>query len=139
MKNMITKAMVLKALAGYFSAEQYDADEVLATNGEVNVTAGDVVAYCAKTLEQMEAKAVKAKTYNTKRKAEGDAFRERVLGFVTAEFQTRDQIFANFADEEDITIAKVGARLSQLVKEGKVVKEEAKDVLGKTKVHYKLA
>ena len=139
MKTNITKAMILKTIEGYFTAEGYSADEVIGMSNEASVTAGDIVAYCEKTLEQLEAKSAKAKVYAAKRKGDSAEFKARVAGFLTDEFQTREEILAKFEGEEDVTIAKVGARLSQLVKDGTAVKESEKNALGKVKVRYKLA
>ena len=130
--------MILEAVIGYFTADGYDPEEILAIMDNAEITAGDVVEYCNKTIEQLDAKAGKAKERAAGRKADGIALRERVLAALTDEFQTREQIFKGFADDETLTIAKIGARLTQLEKAGMAVKEEQKTVTGK-KVVYKKA
>lgn len=132
----ITKAMVLSTIEGYFAEE--DKDAVLAIVDGLKITAGDIVDYAVKTQDQIAAKAEKAKAYVAKKKAESDELKEAVASVLTDELQTREDILAALDADEDVTIAKVGARLTALVKAGRAVKEEMKTVTGK-KMGYKLA
>ena len=132
----VTKAMVLSTIEGYFAEENRDA--VLATVDGLEITAGDIVDYAVKTQDQIAAKAEKAKAYVAKKKVESDELKEAVASVLTDEFQTREDILAALDADEEITIAKVGARLTALVKAGRAVKEEIKTVTGK-KMGYKLA
>ena len=104
----ITKAMVLTAVAEYFEGNDF-----VAENG---VTAADICEYANKTIDQLAAKASKAKA--AEKKAEGDALRETVESVLTDELQTIDQVTAavNEVVDDEVTRAKVQARLSQLVK-----------------------
>ena len=87
-------------------------------------------------------KASKAKEKAAEKKVELDELAEVVLTVVTAEPQTRDQI-AEQIDGEDVSVAKVGARLSKLVALGYIVKTEtpAVSASGKktTRMAYSLA
>lgn len=132
----VTKKMVLGAVAGYF--EESKVDEVLAVVDGIEVTAGDVVDYCTKTIEQLDAKAVKAKEYAAKKKVESDELKTKIAEVLTEELQTREDVLAALDAGEDVTISKVGARLTALVKDGVAVKETIKTVTGK-KMGYKLA
>ena len=132
----VTKAMVLSTIEGYFAEE--NRDTVLAMVDGLEITAGDIVDYAVKTQDQIAAKAEKAKAYVAKKKAESDELREAVAAVLTEELQTREDILAALDADEDVTIAKVGARLTALVKAGRAVKEEMKTVTGK-KMGYKLA
>ena len=123
----ITKAMVLEVIGKNVENMTFDGD----------VTAEDVTAFVETTLAQIAAKAEKNKERAAAKRQAGDELRAQVLGFVTEEWQTRDEIAANFEDE-DITPAKVGARLTQLVENGSVVKEKQK-IDGKDKMVYALA
>lgn len=123
----ITKAMVLEVIGKNVENMTFDGD----------VTAEDVTAFVETTLAQIAAKAEKNKERAAAKRQAGDELRTQVLGFVTEEWQTRDEIAANFEDE-DITPAKVGARLTQLVENGSVVKEKQK-IDGKDKMVYALA
>ena len=123
----ITKAMVLEVIGKNVGNMIFDGD----------VTAEDVTAFVETTLAQIAAKAEKNKERAVAKRQAGDELRAQVLGFVTEEWQTRDEIAANFEDE-DITPAKVGARLTQLVENGSVVKEKQK-IDGKDKMVYALA
>ena len=123
----ITKAMVLATVKANIKNMVFDGD----------VTAEDVLAYCDTTVAQIAAKAEKNKERAAEKRKAGDELRAQVLGFVTEEWQTRDEIAANFEDE-DVTPAKVGARLTQLVADGVVVKEKQR-VDGKDKMFYALA
>lgn len=79
------------------------------------VTAEDVIAYVDTTIAQLNAKAEKAKERAAAKKVEGDALRDAVAAVLTDEFQTIAAI-AEQIEGEDITTAKVSARLTQLVK-----------------------
>ena len=83
----------------------------------------DVVAFIDKSIEQIDAKAAKAKEKAAETKAEGDALRATVFEHVTGTAQTADEITAAIGDAE-VSRAKVIARLTQLVKSGDVVKEQ---------------
>ena len=123
----ITKAMVLEVIGKNVENMTFDGD----------VTAEDVTAFVETTLAQIAAKAEKNKERAAAKRQAGDELRAQVLGFVTEEWQTRDELAANFEDE-DVTPAKVGARLTQLVENGSVVKEKQK-IDGKDKMVYALA
>ena len=123
----ITKAMVLEVIGKNVENMTFDGD----------VTAEDVTAFVETTLAQIAAKAEKNKERAAAKRQAGDELRAQVLSFVTEEWQTRDEITANFEDE-DVTPAKVGARLTQLVADGSVVKEKQK-IDGKDKMVYALA
>ena len=119
-ENKITEAMILDMIA-----EKCADDEV-------------IVEYCAKKQASLANKAAKAKERNAAKRAAGDELRERVAAVLTSEPQTRDQVFANFADEEDLSVQKIGARLTQLVGAGLAVKSEV-TIEGKKKAAYALA
>ena len=131
----ITKAMVLNSLKGAYA--DVAGDTVIG-----DVTVADVIDYIDTTLEQLEKKAAKAKETAAKKKAEGDELKAAVLEALTDEFETREAIFNKIEGEEgdNITVAKVGARLTQLVASGEAVKDEIKPEGSKSKkVVYKLA
>ena len=121
----ITKAMVLTSLEGAFADRA--AEDVIG-----DVTVADVRDYIKVTLEQLAKKADKAKESAAKKKAEGDDLRAAVLEALTDEFETREAIFAKI-DGEDLTIAKVGARLTQLVESGEAIKDSIKPEGSKSK------
>lgn len=123
----ITKAMVLTEIRAQVEAMEFEGD----------VTAADVIAYCDTALAQIAAKAEKAKEKAAEKKAEGDELRAAVKAVLTDELQTREDIFAKI-EGEDLSVAKIGARLTQLVANGEAVKEQVK--VGDRKVMaYKLA
>lgn len=96
-----------------------------------------LVEFINKEIAAIDAKAAKAKERAAEKKADGDALRETVFGVLTTDAQPIDDIVAAIADE-DVTKAKVTARLTQLVKAEKAVKEEVK--VGDRKVMaYRLA
>ena len=86
-------------------------------------------------------KSEKAKERAAEKKAERDELCELVASLLTAEPQTRDQIAEQIEDSE-VTVAKVGARLSKLVAAGDAVKTEvaATSAAGKktTRMAYSL-
>lgn len=97
--------------------------ETLTEVGGIPVAA--VLDYVDTTIAQIDTKAAKAKERAAGKKAEGDALREEVFSHVTDEYQTADAITALVVGE-DITKAKVVARLTQLVNAGMVEKEQQK-------------
>lgn len=88
-------------------------------------------------LTQDAYKAAKAKERAAAKKAEGDALRATVEGILTDEFQSA-QAITDAIDDEEVTKAKVIARLKQLVDTGVAVKEEQK-IGDKKCMAYKLA
>lgn len=96
-----------------------------------------IVAYCDKVLAAKVAKAEKAKIRAAAKKAEGDELREVVASVLTKEPLIAEDVLAAI-DGEDLTKAKVIARLTQLVKAGVAVKSEV-TVDGKKRMAYALA
>ena len=85
----------------------------------------EMTAFIDAQIELLTKKAAKAKERAAARKVEGDELREVVAAVLTDEFQTIDEIVAKI-DGEDVTKAKVTARLTQLVKAEMAVKEQVK-------------
>lgn len=81
--------------------------------------------FAEKKIAQLDKRNASAARRAQAKRAEGDAITERVFSVVSNEPHTRDEITAMIGDES-LSVAKVGARLSQLVKSGKVSKETAK-------------
>ena len=126
-KVKVTKRQYFEALRaiveGVEAVGEYSADEVLE--------------FIDTQVAQLDAKAEKAREKAAEKKAEGDEVRAKVLAVVTDEPQTADEITAAVGDEE-ISRAKVIARLTQLVNSGDIVKEPVK-VDGAKKMVYKRA
>ena len=88
-------------------------------------------------VELLEAKAAKAAERAASKKADGDELRNAVQAVLTDELQTIDAITAQI-EGEDITKAKVTARLTQLVKAGIATKDMVKTEDGRKVTAYKL-
>lgn len=88
-----------------------------------NYPADDVLAFIDKQIAQLDAKAEKARKDAEKRRAAGDALRGKIKALLTNEYQTVDTI-TDALDDEEVTKAKVVARLGQLIKLGEVEKEQ---------------
>lgn len=72
-------------------------------------------------------KATKAKEKQAEKKTEVDELGSAVLAAVTDEPKTRDEIFETVEfDGGEISVAKIGARLTRLVELGKIQKSEVK-------------
>jgi hypothetical protein len=85
-------------------------------------------------------KATKAKEKAAEKKTEIDELGNAVLGVLTADPMTRDDVFALVEDfSADVSIAKVGARLTKLVEAGSVVKSEVKAVTASGKKTTRMA
>ena len=101
------------------------------------VAIADVQAFIDARVAELDKKAESAKKSAAKKRAAGDELRAQVEAVLTDELQTIDAIPSQIEGEE-ITRAKVQARLSQLVKAGIAVKDDVED--GKRKVKgYRLA
>lgn len=89
-------------------------------------------------INTLDKRAEKAKERAAEKRAEGDELRETVKGVLTSDFQTVEDIL-NALDDEEITKAKVIARLTQLVTLGEAEKTDVKSDDGKTRKAYRLA
>jgi len=98
----------------------------------------ELVAFIEKEIASIEAKAEKAKARAAEKRAAGDELRDAVQSVLTEELQTIDTITSQVEGEE-ITKAKVTARLTQLVKAGIAEKADVKTDDNKTVKAYKLA
>ena len=83
-------------------------------------------------------KAAKAKEKAAEKKTERDELCEAVYAVLTTEPQTRDQVFEQ-VEGEDISLAKVGARLTKLVASGDVAKTEVASTSASGKKSTKMA
>ena len=97
-----------------------------------------LIYFITNQITSIDNKAAKAKERAAEKRAEGDALREAVRLALTDEYQSVDEI-TNKIGNEDVTKAKVIARLTQLVKLEEAVKTESKDEAGKSRMTYKLA
>ena len=99
--------------------------------------ATELVEFIDKQVSLIDSKAEKAKARNAEKKANGDELREAVQNVLTDEFQTIDAIVSQIEGEE-ITKAKITARLTSLVKNGIAEKTDVKDDEGRKLKAYKL-
>lgn len=116
----VTKRMVLMAIADYVGNHDFEA-----TVDGVVITADDVDAYVSTTLEQIDKKNAKAAERAAQKRAESDELRATIAGLLTDEYQTVAQIMDQL-DVEDLTPAKVVARLTQLRKAGEAHSTDVK-------------
>ena len=97
-----------------------------------------ILSFIDHEVELLEAKAAKAAERAASKKADGDELRNSVQAVLTDDLQTIDTITAQI-DGEDITKAKVTARLTQLVKAGVAIKDMVKTEDSRKVTAYKLA
>ena len=97
-----------------------------------------LIEFINKQIEMIDNKSAKAKEKAAEKRAEGDELRAVIKSVLTNEYQTVDAITAQI-EGEDITKAKVVARLTQLVNNGEAVKEQGKSEDNKKVMTYKLA
>ena len=84
----------------------------------------EVIDFLDTEIASLDKKAAAAKASRDKKKAEADELTEQVFACLnSASFMTIPQIMKQFADNEDISSAKVTARLTKLVNAGKVEKD----------------
>lgn len=107
-------------------------------NSEITNSQYELIEFIDKQIEAIETKAEKAKEKAAEKKANGDELREVVQSVLTNEYQTIDTI-ASQIKGEDITKAKITARLTSLVKAGLATKSDLRnEETGKTQKAYKL-
>lgn len=97
-----------------------------------------IVEFCDKEIAALGAKAEKARARAAAKKAEGDELRGIVASVLTTEPMIAEDVLAAITGVEDLTKAKVIARLTQLVKAGDATKTEV-TVDGKKRMAYSLA
>ena len=98
----------------------------------------EMLEFIDKQLEYLDGKKKAAAERAAKKRAEGDALRDAVEQVLTDELQSIDQITAQI-EGEDVTKAKVTARLTQLVKAELAQKDMIKEESGRKVTAYKLA
>lgn len=96
-----------------------------------------LVEFVDEQIEQIQAKAEKAKQRAAEKRAEGDALRNTIQSLMTNEWQSIDDIF-NQIDDEEVTRSKITARLTQLIKAGIIEKEPQKSETGNKQMVYRL-
>ena len=109
-------------------------DALMASNAEGKE---DLIAFIDGRIALIDKKAAKAAETAAEKKNELDELCEVVKSILGTEPQTADDVFAQVSGE-DVTIAKVRARLTKLEKAGIAVKTDVK-VDGKSKKAYTLA
>ena len=108
------------------------------SNSEMTNSQYELIKFIDKQIEAIETKAEKAKEKAAEKKANGDELREVVQSVLTDEYQTIDTIVSQI-EGEDITKAKITARLTSLVKAGLSTKSDLRnEETGKTQKAYKL-
>lgn len=98
----------------------------------------ELIDFVQNQIDTLDKRAEKAKERAAEKRAEGDELRETVKSVLTNDFQTVENIVSAI-DDEEISKAKVIARLTQLVTLGEVEKTDVKSDDGKTRKAYRLA
>ena len=113
MENKITK----RDYFGMIRAIVEDASEVDMRD--------EILGFIDKEVAALDVRAEKAKERAAKKREESDELRQAIFEVLTSEGQTVADIVDKL-DREDVTRQKVVARLTQLIKDGKVQKDTAK-------------
>ena len=104
--------------------EMFEALVEAANGAEFKFTAEELISFAENEIALLDKKAVKAKERAATKKAEGDELTEAVRAAMsTEEFEPIADIAARI-EGEDVTVAKVQYRLTQLVKNGEAEKEQ---------------
>lgn len=116
MEIKITKKMHYENLIAYIQGEDTTISEM------------DLITFCEAQIADLDKKAAKAKARAAAKKAEGDVLTDLVYSVMTEEFQTGADIaaavLAQLPEDTDVTTSKVTARITKLVNDGAVVKEQ---------------
>lgn len=124
--------------------ERYESIKALveAVGAVEGIDTDGIVAFCDKEIATLDTRAEKAKERAAEKRAEGDELQAAVLAAMTDELASRQEI-TDRIEGEDVTLAKVGYRLTALVKQGLAVKEEiavtGEDGKSKKVAAYRLA
>lgn len=98
-------------------------------------------AFAEKKIAQLDKRNASAKARVERKRAEGNEITEGIFGVLTSEAMTREQVTEAYGS--GLSVAKVGARLNQLVEAGRVqkvtVKVAGKDGKATNKVAYFVA
>lgn len=87
----------------------------------------DIEEFCEVQIEQLNRKAEKAKERKAEKAAKGDALKDAIAAVLTEDLQTAADITEKvMGATEDVSRAKVVARLTKLVKEGVAGKMQVK-------------
>jgi hypothetical protein len=104
--------------------EMFEAIIEAAKGAEFKFTAEDVISFAENEIALLDKKAVKAKERAATKRAEGDELTAAVRAAMSTEdFEPISEIAARI-EGEDVTVAKVTYRLTQLVKNGEAEKQE---------------
>lgn len=104
---------------------------------ELTVTQAELIDFLDRQITSLKNKAIKAKEKAEQKKNEGDILKFAIKDILTEENQTINEIL-NQLEIEDISKAKVAARLGQLIKAGEASKTEVKTEDGKRVMAYSL-
>lgn len=124
--------------------ERYESIKALveAVGAVEGIDTDGIVAFCDKEIATLDTRAEKAKERAAEKRAEGDELQAAVLAALTDELASRQEI-TDRIEGEDVTLAKVGYRLTALVKQGLAIKEEiavtGEDGKSKKAAAYRLA
>lgn len=125
--------MEKKTKAMYFA----ELREMVTTAVEDEARRDELVEFIDKQVEALEKRKVAAAARAEKKKAESDALTEEIFERIGDELITVDEIVVTFDEEEEVSRAKVTARLGKLVNAGRIEKEAVK-VDGKKRMAYRL-
>lgn len=106
--------------------DMYNSIKALCAGEEVDVDA--ILTFCDKEIAALDARALKAKEKAAEKRADGDELQALVLAALTEEPATRQVVFDRVVEAgnapEDVSVAKIGYRLTALVKLGQAVKSD---------------
>ena len=115
--------------------EYYEMLKGVVENSNIDIK-DELIEFIDKQITLINNKAIKAKEKAAEKKANGDELRITVEAALTDEYQTIAGITEQI-DDENVSKAKVTARLTQLVNEGLAIKEEARTEDGKKVMVYR--
>lgn len=106
-------------------AQYFEAIKAIVAGEETEITVEQITEFCDTQIEQLAARAEKAKERAAAKKAESDAMTDAIAATLTDEAQLAEDILEQIIGEfEDATKAKVVARLTKLVASGRANKEQ---------------
>ena len=133
------KCLMMNANAGKVTKREYF--EILKEMVETSERADavELIGFIDHELDLLAAKSEKAKARAQAAKEKSDALKDTIYGVLNAESYMTIVEILGYIEDEEVTRAKVAARLAKLVDAGKVVKDNVKNEEGKKVMGYRIA
>lgn len=118
--------MIMNKIERVTKRDYFEAIIEAMKTGEVKMEPEKIIEFCENEITLLDKKAIKAKERAATKKAEVDELMDKVYAVLSdTEFMTRNAVMDALGDmPEDVSISKIGARLTKLVDGNLIEKSE---------------